>query len=124
MQTIGDHSGVTPQAIYKRVKKALERMVDEAVEHVRKLELLRCDELQVVPYQRALAGDDSAIDSVLAIMRRRTRLLGLDIVRVASEREQPAVMVEVVGDAERSEAERPARLIIAAQGASDPPSLG
>ena len=69
---------VSGVAIYKTISKALERMADEATEHIRRIELLRLDEMMLSIYPAASAGDLVAIDRMLDIMRRRSRLLGLD----------------------------------------------
>lgn len=45
---------------------------------LRKLELLRLDELQEVAWRFAMAGQLTGIDRVLKIMERRAKLLGLD----------------------------------------------
>jgi hypothetical protein len=94
---------VSGVAIFKTIRKALERMASKAVEQVRKLEALRLDELQTGVYEPALKGDARAIDAVLSIMRARSRLMRLDAapVRFAAGVEDPAdrppVRVEVDG---------------------------
>ncbi len=47
-------------------------------EDVRKLEIERLDSLMRGAWARAQSGDDKSIRSVLGIMERRARLLGLD----------------------------------------------
>jgi hypothetical protein len=44
-------------------------------EEARRLDLLRLDQLQAVHYAKAMCGDNSATDRVLAIMDRRAKLL-------------------------------------------------
>ena len=116
---------VSGVAIFKTIRRALERMASEAVEQVRKLEAMRLDEMSVGVYPQAITGDISAIDTVLAIMARRARLLGLDV-RPAHvdgaggefDRDRPpAVMVEIVGERER--ARRIAALESALEGLRD-----
>jgi hypothetical protein len=104
---------ISAQAVFACIRRALER-VGEAVEEARRLEELRLDELMVPIYEKALAGDISAIDTVLSIQVRRAKLLGLDAQPVrsgsgANEFDQPLVKVEVVGDPERVRAEQTAR---------------
>ena len=70
---------VSAVAIYKTISKALERMADEATEHIRRIESLRLDEMTLTVFPAASAGDLVAIDRLLDIMRRRARLLGLDV---------------------------------------------
>jgi hypothetical protein len=76
-------------------------------------ELARLDELTTGLYERALAGDVSSIDRVLAVMLRRSRLLGLDAAPPprfgGDSHDQPLVRIEVVGDAELLRAEQAAR---------------
>jgi hypothetical protein len=96
------HPPVSGVAIFKTIRKALDRM-GEAAEQVRRLEELRLDELQAGLYEKALNGDLQAVNSVLAVMAKRSRLLGLDAQPVrlgADSHEQPPVKIEVVGDAE------------------------
>jgi hypothetical protein len=105
---------VTKQAIWKMLKRALSDMLVEPFEALRTMELARLDELMVPIYERALAGDISAIDTVLSIQVRRSKLLGLDAQPVrsgsgANEFDQPTVKIEVVGDPERVRAEQAAR---------------
>jgi hypothetical protein len=94
---------VSGVAVFKTIKRALERMVSEAVEQARELEALRLDELTVGIYPAALNGDLACVDRVLSIQARRSRLMGLDAapvrVGVASDTydEPPKVRVEVVG---------------------------
>jgi hypothetical protein len=78
---------VSMQAIHKTLKKALERMLIEPFEHIRLMEATRLDEVMASIYPAALDGDLSAIDAVLSLMQRRSRLLGLDAAPVRATRE-------------------------------------
>ena len=78
LREIGEQEGVTAQRIHQLILLALTRLVSEASEEIRQLELARLDDLQIGVWERALNGDVAAIDRVLAIMVRRARLLGLD----------------------------------------------
>jgi hypothetical protein len=105
---------ISPQAIFKIIKRALENLTNEAVEPLRQIELLRCDELTTGVYEKALNGDLPAVDRVLAVMQRRSRLLGLDMQPPrfgSNEFNQPTVRVEVVGD-EAAHAEQAARAVL------------
>jgi hypothetical protein len=53
-------------------------VLDEPADEVRKQELDRIDRLQVAVWNRALKGDDKAINTVLRLMERRARLVGID----------------------------------------------
>ena len=81
LQAIGDAQDppVSAQAVHKTIKRAIENMADEAVEQVRRIESLRMDEMTLTVFPAASAGDLAAIDRLLDIMRRRSRLLGLDV---------------------------------------------
>jgi hypothetical protein len=70
---------VSGVAIFKTIRKTLERMATEVTEQIRKLEALRLDEMTLTVFPAASAGDLAAIDRLLDIMRRRSRLLGLDV---------------------------------------------
>lgn len=70
---IGDRSDA-----HKIYKRALARTLQEPAADIRRLEGDRLDRLQVAVWTRALRGDLAAVDRVLRIMERRSRLLGLD----------------------------------------------
>lgn len=67
-----------PSGAYGAVEAALKRMLTGQSEELRQLELLRLDQLQLSVWARAASGSISAIETVLMIMRRRAKLLGLD----------------------------------------------
>jgi hypothetical protein len=67
-----------PQGAQAAVESALARIIREPAEAVLKLELERLDGMFSKPYQNAIAGDLVAVNSCLAIMARKARLLGLD----------------------------------------------
>ena len=60
------------------VLRQLQRDTSEAAEAVRRLELERLDELTLAVWSAARAGDLQAVATVLRLMGRRARLLGLD----------------------------------------------
>lgn len=66
------------QGAHKAVSSVLKRVIREPAEDVILLELERVDALFVRPYQDALAGDLMALSACLALMTRKSRLLGLD----------------------------------------------
>ena len=68
----------TVQNISQLIQRALAAAPKEAVANLRLMEALRLDDLQSALWERALGGDLAVIDKVLAIMRQRSRLLGLD----------------------------------------------
>lgn len=68
----------SPQAAHDAVKRALDAMIREPAESVRRLELERLDTLWQIQYLNAQAGDVQAMAACMRIMERRAKLLGLD----------------------------------------------
>ena len=62
---------------YKAVHQALTGRVADGVDILRRLELARLDALQTAVWDKALAGDSAAVNTVLRILEQRARLLGL-----------------------------------------------
>ena len=92
-RAIAARLGVAPATAYRRVRHALDQVNARTVEDaatLRSLEMLRLDELQNAIWQRAIDGDGKALDRVLAIMTRRTKLLGLD----APQRQETKVKID------------------------------
>ena len=81
-QAIADQIDGPPKydraAAYLDFKRALARVVAPQVNEVRDLEADRLDRLQVAVWAKALRGDLKAVDRVIRISERRSRLLGLD----------------------------------------------
>lgn len=73
--------GITKGAAHKAVARAMEAVraeSDEVAEAYRDLELARLDRMQMGLWNQARSGDLAAVDRVLRIMERRSKLLGLD----------------------------------------------
>lgn len=89
-RAIARELGVAPSTAYKRVHDGLHELnhgnAAQAAE-LRELEALRLDEMQDAVWEKAIDGDLRALDRVLAIMARRSRLLGLDMAETTKERE-------------------------------------
>lgn len=66
------------QAAWYCVEAALKRTLQDGADDVRKIELERLDAMFIPVYGNACRGDLMALNSALAIMTRRARLLGLD----------------------------------------------
>jgi hypothetical protein len=60
------------------VRAGLAATLQEPADELRGLELARLDALHEALWPKAIAGNLRAVDGVLAIMKRRSRLLGLD----------------------------------------------
>ena len=74
----------TPQGAYLAFQRALKRtLVAAGTEELREIELDRLDRLQRGVWAAAASGDVQAINTVLRIMDRRARYLGLDAPLVA-----------------------------------------
>lgn len=63
---------------YRAVQDGLKLTLQEPADDLRNLELARLDGVLVGVYQQAVKGSLSAVDRVIKIMERRSRLLGLD----------------------------------------------
>jgi acyl carrier protein phosphodiesterase len=78
---IGLELGVNHATVYKDVQATIKQFLDEAREHhtqIMAIEAARLDDLQRVMWEQAAMGDRRAVDTVLKIMERRAKLLGLD----------------------------------------------
>ena len=92
-RAIAARLGVAPATAYRRVRHALDEVNQRNVEDagtLRDLEAMRLDALQEAVWQQALDGDGKALDRILAIMGRRTKLLGLD----APQRQETKVKID------------------------------
>lgn len=80
-EQIGERLGITKQAAYDTVVKALDETrtaTAESAETLRHMELQRLDALQTALWSDAIKGDVQVVDRVLKVMARRAQLLGLD----------------------------------------------
>ena len=78
-QKIADEVGYAdPTGAYAAYKRAVKRVLQEPADEVRQQEIDRLDRLQVAVWPRAMKGDDRAINTILRLMERRAKLLGLD----------------------------------------------
>lgn len=68
------------------VLRAVDADAAEDASVVRDLELARLDDLQAGVWKRAVTGDADAVSTVLRVMERRTKLLGLDFADGLDER--------------------------------------
>jgi hypothetical protein len=80
---IGQRIGISSQMAHKVVRKELTRLwnlTDEEATSLRQLELDRLEELQTFVHPQAKEGSLKAVETLLKIAERRSRLLGLDAV--------------------------------------------
>jgi len=78
---IAEELGVTPQAVSKMLKSALADLCAvsaERAEHVRQMELERLDKMAAGLRAQAELGNPKAVYASIAVMNRRSQLLGLD----------------------------------------------
>lgn len=115
-QQIGAALHITDTSAHRHVQKALERIdskTAELAEQVRAMELKRLDALMVGIWKEAVGpdgtmGDPKAVETVLKVMDRRARLLGLDAAQKSEVRideltdEQRAARVAALFDAARA----------------------
>jgi hypothetical protein len=81
-QAIADVLGYSSRAnAFRLVSQALHEVVEAEVGELRQLEAERLDALHAAVWPKAIRGHLPSIDRVLAIMKRRARLLGLDAPR-------------------------------------------
>jgi hypothetical protein len=68
-----DHTGA-----YAAYKRALKRTQQQPADELRFAELDRIDRLQLALWPKAMKGDNASINTIVRLMERRARLLGLD----------------------------------------------
>jgi hypothetical protein len=68
-----DHSGA-----YAAYKRAIKRTQQQPADELREQELDRIDRLQLALWPKAMKGDNASINTIVRLMERRARLLGLD----------------------------------------------
>ena len=78
---IGAALGFSPQYAYECITKNLGKMrkdMEQTIEDVREMELERLDGLLLGQWPRAKGGDSQAANTVVRIMERRSKVMGLD----------------------------------------------
>ena len=68
-----DHTGA-----YAAYKRAIKRTQQQPADELREAELDRIDRLQLALWPKAMKGDNASINTIVRLMERRARLLGLD----------------------------------------------
>lgn len=68
----------SPSGAFYALRRALKRTLQQPADELREMEADRLDRLQAAAWAKALQGDVRAIDTVLRIMDRRAKLMGLD----------------------------------------------
>ena len=76
-----DHTGA-----YAAYKRAIKRTQQQPADELREAEIDRLDRLQLAVWPKAMNGDNTSITTILRIMERRAKLLGLDMpVKIAQD---------------------------------------
>ena len=73
--------GVAVSSVYNYINEGRAAYFDlypEEKQHVRNLELARLDDMTLAIFEQAKAGDCRAAETMLKIMERRSKFLGLD----------------------------------------------
>ena len=78
--------------VYAVVRKALDTHEAEGVERLRELEVARLDRLQANLWDRAMAGDVTAVSEIRRIIEARVRLFG-PVLEQAGEGQSCATVV-------------------------------
>lgn len=68
-----DHTGA-----YAAYKRAIKRTMQQPADELREQELDRIDRLQLALWPKAMKGDERSISTIVRLMERRAKLLGLD----------------------------------------------
>ena len=68
-----DHTGA-----YAAYKRAIKRTMQQPADELREQEIDRIDRLQVAVWPSAMKGDTRAVLTIIRLMERRAKLLGLD----------------------------------------------
>lgn len=74
-EEVGYRQASGAQRAYNRI---MARNIPQAPEEHRQQELDRLDRMQVALWPRAMKGDDKAINTIIRLMERRARLVGID----------------------------------------------
>lgn len=78
-QRIAEEVGyATPSGAQRALERIMSRNIPMAPEEFRWQELDRLDRMQVALWPRAMKGDDRAIGTIIRLMERRAKLVGID----------------------------------------------
>lgn len=82
MGVIAQRLNISKATVHKYINDTIKAYLEEAKEahqSILAMELARLDDMQFSVWTKARSGDSKAIDTMLKIMERRSRLLGLDM---------------------------------------------
>ena len=78
---IGKEFGVSYVQAYRDVTDLLaeeSKRAAEKADHLRRIELARCEKMTVALWPKVRDGDEKAVSTMVRVMERRAKLLGLD----------------------------------------------
>ena len=78
---------------HRAVRQELERLPVEAVAEYRRVVLERLSMLQAAVWERAMKGEESAVNSALKVIQLQVRVLGLDRPEYALNADPPTVVL-------------------------------
>lgn len=78
-QRISEETGFADASgAYLAYKRAIKRTMQQPADELREQEIDRIDRLQLALWPKAMKGDNASINTIVRLMERRARLLGLD----------------------------------------------
>jgi hypothetical protein len=78
-QRISEETGYADASgAYLAYKRAIKRTQQQPADELREQELDRIDRLQLALWPKAMKGDNASVNTIVRLMERRARLLGLD----------------------------------------------
>ena len=78
-QRISEETGYADASgAYLAYKRAIKRTMQQPADELREQELDRIDRLQLALWPKAMKGDNASVNTIVRLMERRARLLGLD----------------------------------------------
>jgi hypothetical protein len=80
---------------YRAVRQELDRVPAEAVDEYRRIVLERLGMLQAAVWEKAMKGEESAVNSALKVIQLQVRLLGLDRPERMAKADVPTVVVPI-----------------------------
>ena len=69
----------TPSGAHAAYMRAMKRTLQEPADQVRQAEVDRLDRMQLALWPKAMRGEVNAVATILRVMERRAKLLGLDM---------------------------------------------
>lgn len=119
LQQIADKFEISTGRVHQIISEAVQRIPKHEVETIRMMECERLDAMQMAMWPAALKGDIGAVSTILAVMNRRARYLGLDVAeaidatfiqKAGADDAKREFMARIIAIRERNEAGKAAQL--------------